>query len=195
MSFHYITRPVPPLVAIVVLLAACTTSASAQTLGDVARREAERRQQVASGRVYTNDDLGPVESASSPAPQAPVETPASSGESSTTPPGTSKTPAENNPGEGSVTARGREKRDEQYWRTLIGGLRARVDRAKVEVTAQEARLMELDGGPQTAAVLRDREIVAATLNRAQRDLKSLSDELSRSLTRAQNNKVPDEWIK
>ena len=52
--------------------------------------------------------------------------------------------------------------------------------------------MEIDGGPQTPATQRDREIVAATLSRAQRDARSLNDELTRTLTRAQNAKVPDE---
>lgn len=88
----------------------------------------------------------------------------------------------------------REKRDEQYWRKLIKDLRARADRANANAAAQEARLAEIDGGPQTPASVREREVVAETLSRAQRDARSLSDELTRFLTRAQMDKVPAEWI-
>ena len=127
---------------------ATSTSVSAQSLGDVARREAERRQQVTSGKVYTNGDLAPVDPASTPPPQAPVErVGATGGESparSSQPPGSS---TGKEPGQGVHHVKGREKRDEHYWRTLIRGLRARVEKAKGEVAAQEARLAEIDGGP------------------------------------------------
>ncbi len=195
MTVNFPTRPGMQLAAAVVFLVGYVTSASAQSLGDVARREAERRQQVTSGKVYTNGDLAPVDPASTPPPQAPVEPSAPSGGESAAP-SSAPTPAPgNNPDKESTVVNGREQRDEHYWRTLIRGLRGRVDRANVEVAAQEARLMEIDGGPQTPATQRDREIVAATLSRAQRDARSLNEELKRTLTRAQNAKVPDEWIR
>jgi hypothetical protein len=63
------------------------------------------------------------------------------------------------------------------------------------VAAQEARLAELDAGQQTPTAVREREVVTETLSRAQRDARSLTDELTRFLTRAQMAKVPDEWIR
>ena len=62
------------------------------------------------------------------------------------------------------------------------------------MAAQEARLAEIDGGEQTPTRLREREVVTESLTRAQRDARSLTEELTRFMTRAQMAKVPDEWI-
>jgi hypothetical protein len=194
MTVHLIIRSVLSAAVAVVLLAGHATAGSAQSLGDVARREAERRQQVAGGKVYTNGDLGPVDG-TTPPPQPPVQqSPASGAETPETQPSSSQAPPGDNPGKEPVIAKGREKRDEQYWRKLVKDLRARVERANANVAAQEARLAELDGGPPSPASVREREVVVETLSRAQRDARSLSNELTRFLTRAQVDKVPAEWI-
>jgi hypothetical protein len=39
------------------LVAACVATAAAQSLGEVARKEQERRQTVTPGKVYTNKDI------------------------------------------------------------------------------------------------------------------------------------------
>jgi hypothetical protein len=194
MTFHFIMRPVL-LAATVGLLAGDVTPGSAQSLGDVARREAERRQQVTPGKAYTDGDLAPVDAAAPP-PHAPIQqSPASGGETPDAQPPSSQAAPGNNPGKEPVIAKGREKRDEQYWRKLMPELRGRVAKANTEVAAQEARLAEIDGGEQTAARLREREVVTESLSRAQRDARSLTEELTRFLTRAQMAKVPDEWIR
>ena len=179
----------------VVLLAGHATAGSAQSLADVARREAERRQQVTSGKVYTDGDLAPVDGATPP-PQTPIQpSPTSDGETPDTQPSSSQAPPGNNPGKEPVMVKAREKRDEQYWRKLMKDLRARVEKANASVAAQEARLAEIDGGEQTPTRVREREIVTESLTRAQRDARSLTDELTRFITRAQIAKVPDEWIR
>jgi hypothetical protein len=175
---------------VVVLLATHVTSAAAQSLGDVARREAERRQQVTSGKVYTNENLEAVDSATPPA--SPV-VPSPPGSTDT--PAASQAPPEKTEGKEKVILNGREQRDEQHWRTTIRDLRARVERANASVAAHEARLAEIDRGPQTPTALREREVMSAELTRAQRDARFLTEELTRFLTRAQMSKVPEEWIR
>jgi len=194
MTLHMNIRPVLSAAVAVVLLVGHATSGSAQSLGDVARREAERRQQVKSGKVYTDGDLAPVDG--TPAPQTPVQqSPAAGGETPDTRPPSSQAPPGDNPGKEPIIAKGREKRDEQYWRKLMRDLRARVEKANANVAAQEARLAEIDGGEQTPTRVREREVLTESLTRAQRDARSLSEELTRFMTRAQMDKVPDEWIR
>lgn len=194
MRLHLIIRSVLSAAVAVVLLAGCARASSAQSLADVARHEAERRQQVTSGKVYTDGDLAPVDDATPP-PQTSIQpSPASGGETPDAQPPSSQAPPGNNPGKEPVIAKAREKRDEQYWRKLIKDLRARVDKANASVAAQKARLAEIDGGEQTLIRVREREVVTESLTRAERDARSLSEELTRFLTRAQMAKVPDEWI-
>ena len=61
----------PYIVPVVMLagIAWLTSGPSAQGLGGVAKREAERRQQVSGGKKYTNEDLQAV-SVTAPAPPA-----------------------------------------------------------------------------------------------------------------------------
>jgi len=194
MTVTFVTRLVLSLAAAAVFVAGHVTAASAQSLADVARRETERRQQVASGKVYTDGDLAPVDAATAPVPQTPPP-PASDGERAATSPTSSPAPGETPAGKEPVILKGREQRDEKYWRKLMPELRARVAKANAEVAAQEARLAEIDGGEQTATRLQERQVVLSTLSRAQRDARSLTEELTRFMTRAQRAKVPDEWLR
>jgi hypothetical protein len=180
-------------VAALLLVSADLPLGSAQSLGDVAQREAERRKQAASGRVYTNGDLVPVdESAPPPAPVPTAAAPAPSPGEPASKPAAKPT---DNPGVEPVLVAGREKRDEQYWRKLARDLRAREAKANADVAAQEARIAEIDAGPQTPTTVREREVISATLSRFQRDARSHSEELTRFLTRAQMAKISEEWIR
>jgi hypothetical protein len=195
MTLQGSSRSALSAVVAAVLFAGHATSGSAQSLADVARREAERRQQVPSGKVYTDGDLAPVDAAT-PSPQAPAPQSAASGAETTTDPqpSASEAPPGNNPGKEPVMVKAREKRDEQYWRKLVRDLTARIGKANADVAAQEARLAEIDGGEQTPTRLSEREAVTESLNRSQRDARSLSEQLTRFRTRAQIEKVPAEWI-
>lgn len=196
MTLHLIVRSVLSAAATVIVLVGYATSASPQSLGDVARQEAERREQVTSGKVYTNGDLAPVDTASTPTPQtsaAPL--PPSAGEPADSQRAASQAPPGNNPGKEPVMVKAREKRDEQYWRNLMKDLRARIARANANVAAQEARLAEIDGGEQTPTRARERQDVTESLTRAQSAARSLTEELTRFTTRAQMEKVPAEWIR
>src|SRR5688572_4520576 len=87
---------------------AAAGAASAQTLGDVARREEERRKAVSSGKVYTNDNLKPDPGSrqSAPAQPAAAVTQPAAAPSQSGVQGDAKEPApEQDP-----------KRDEKAWR-------------------------------------------------------------------------------
>ncbi|MBI2828249.1 MAG: hypothetical protein HYX77_03110 [Acidobacteria bacterium] len=167
--------------------------AAAQSLGDIAQREAERRKQTTSGRVYTNADLAPVD-ASAPSPPAPVSIDAAPLPGPETPAALAAKPSDN-PGAEPVIVKPREKRDEQYWRTLARDLRSRVAKVNAERATQEARIAEIDAGPQTPTAVREREVISVTLTRLRRDAGSHAQELTRFMTRAQLAKVPEEWIR
>lgn len=172
---------------------------TAAQLGDVAQREAERRKQAATGKVYTNGDLAPVDE-SAPAPvsvptgAAPVAAAADPAPSPETPAPKPAPKMTDNPGYEPVLVAGREKRDEEYWRKMARDLRGRVAQANAGVAAQQARLAELEAGPQTPTAVREREVISASLARIQRDAGANAQELARFISRAQLAKVPGEWI-
>lgn len=177
-----------------VLLTSVEAPLSAQSLSDVARREAERRKQVTSGRVYTNEDLTPVDPAQpTPPPTATGSAAAEAAQS----PGTEAQAAATKPPaglEGPVT-KPRVKRDEQYWRTRAKELRGRLAQAEADAAAADARLQELDVAPQTPALAREREVVARAVARMRSAVGYLRDEVSQFETLAESNSVSPDWIR
>lgn len=182
------------------LLTATVPAAPAQSLGEVARREAERRAQVKAGRAYTNADLAPGD-ASEPAPApspvpGPVETVTKAGTAApaTPAPGEEAEPA-NDPGVEPIIVKAREKRDERYWRATTQDLRRRLAKVTADAAVRSARIREIDEGPRTPTTVREREVIAASLNRLVRDARAHSEELTRFLARARIAKIPEEWIR
>jgi hypothetical protein len=178
-----------------------TAGPSAQSLGDVARKEAARRQQVDTGKKYTNDDLradvasAPVQPAV-PAPADPTATavPADEkGEPGEKTDGTAGTAAE---GESKIAAP-REKRDEKYWRDRSSLIGAKLNEAEQKVKSLQQRLTQLEealgqGGP---SVTQERAVTFKSLTLAQNAYNSAKDEWTRMENRARAAKVPEEWIK
>lgn len=182
--------------ALLFLMTVHVQVAPAQSLGDVAQREADRRTQGSAGRVYTNADLGPDEaSATSPAPVPVAAVTVSGAAAPDTPAPGEKAQPPKKGGLEPVIVKGREKRDEQYWRALSGTLRGRLAKVNAAVAASGARLTEIDAGPQTPTTIREREVITATLSRLQRDARSHSEELTRFLTRAQRANVLEDWTR
>ena len=196
MTDHLLSRAALSCAVLGILVTISVPITGAQSLGDVARREAERRKQVTSGRVYTDDDLASQGASALPESPKPIDGSLESTEKTETLPPASQAQASANPsGTEPVIVKGREKRDEQYWRALARDLRGRAARAASDLAAREARIAEIDGSPQTPTLTRERELLAAGLPRLQRDARSLTEELTRFLTRAQMANVPDDWIR
>jgi hypothetical protein len=197
MTFHSGPRPALFAAVTVILLTAHATSSTAQSLGDVARRETDRRKQVTPGKVYTDSDVPAGEGSAALQPATPAEPVAQAPAGSTTSekPARTEPPTSDHPGIEPVIVKAREKRDEQYWRTQARELRSRAAKAESDLAAREARISELDGSPQTPTSIRERATLAARLPRLQQDARALSEELTRFLTRAQMANVPEDWIR
>ena len=126
--------------------------ASAQSLAEVAKREAERRKSIAvRGRVYTNSDL--KAEPSSP-PGGPDSVPQVSDTEATREP-----PAPT------------EEKGQAYWKALIGSARAALERSRVLAAALQSRLNALaadiaarDDPAQRSKLEADRRRVQAELD-------------------------------
>lgn len=149
----------------------------AQSLADVATREAERRGHTSSGRVYTNDDLVPVANTTPPPtlPAAPL--PGESPAAASALPGVASPDKTGGTSSAQEPLKAPEKRDEQYWRTRARELRGQLAKVEADMTAVEAQLAALAQAPQTPGTLREREVVAAALSRLQDSVRYRRDEL------------------
>jgi len=175
--------------AVIVLVVTGARSASPQSLADLARRDEERRKQATpSGRVYTNDSLGAVD-----APAAPPAEPAATTAAPTPGLEVAKDPSTAQTSVKPPTA-AREKRDEQYWRKLFTDLRARVAGANADLDAERARL-EAFRGDESPTGVRQREVLAASIGRLENGVRIQTEELTRYLTRATREKIPEEWTR
>jgi hypothetical protein len=175
-----------------------------QSLGDVARREAERRKDASRtpGRVYTNEDLGPIEPPAStplqPAttdPAGPAEEPKEvTAEAASTGPTVMEEDPETHKVNIRTTAPRREKRDEPYWRGRAKDVRDRLAKATADLTAAQSSLAALDGGPKTPATARERSVVSAAVERLQSEVRYRQQDVTKMQMHAEMNKVPAAWI-
>jgi hypothetical protein len=177
------------LVAIL-LIGNFALESSAQSLGELARREEERRRQTTPGKQYTNADLPDTASATAPAVTQPDPGPAAAAAADPSPAKAADADADAPP------ARGREKRDETYWRTRARELRGHVQRTQTEIGSLEARLTELETQAATSPdALRERDVTAAHLRKLRQNLQSFGKEVERFEQRAHTDRVPADWIK
>ena len=172
--------------------------AQAQSLGDVAKKEGERRQAVKEpAKVYTNKDLGNVPPASPAAPpasapegQKPASTPAGGAKDA------EKDKAKDQDKDKTAT------KDQAYWAGRMKQLREQLDRDQTYADAMQSRINGLitdfaarDDPAQRAVVDRDRQKAVAELGRLnqtiQNDKKAVTD-LEEEARRAG---VPPGWLR
>lgn len=170
-------KTVPILILLAAVLAP-PSLASAQSLADVAQREASRRQAIAApGRVYTNASLPAV-----PPPPAVAEPviapPPETGTDAPAPP---------------PDVAGFDDRDEPYWRTRAQGIRRQLLQHRRDVADLLARALTPAGG--AAAAPSERAVVLAALADAQADLGALEAELTELEKEAATAKVPAAWVR
>ena len=164
-------RP-PVMVGMLLMIGAGT--ASAQSLADVARQEANRRMSVvASGRVYTNADL----------PVLPPE-PVPAAETSSLPKAGAEPVA---PLEATVASF--DDRDERYWRDRGNALNLRVESTRADVAAVKANLDTL---PVSSP---ERTLTEAALRTVEADLGALEDDWQELQAQASAAKVPLFWLR
>ena len=185
--------------ALVAGIAWLTAGPSAQGLGEVARKEAARRQQVTTGKKYTNENLpasdAPAVTAAVPAPSAtPSETAPALGEKAD-----KAAPTEGAAGTGEPTITPpREKRDEKYWRDRSAVLRVKLNEGQEKVKALQQRLAQLDDALKRGAGsshTQEREVTQQALTEAQENHAHMKAEWTRMEDRAKAANVPPEWLR
>lgn len=204
------------LIVVATAAFAVGVSASAQSLGDVAKKEQQRRKTTkTSGKTYTNKDLGvgseaapppPPQSAAgapgastSPAGQAPA--PDGTAASSASPGGTNPAAAASTP-----PAAEQEQKDpkqtEEYWRQRIEGARAELQRNELFLEALQSRVNALatdfvnrDDPYQRATIANDRQKTLAEMERTKTLIQKLKQEIVDIEEEARQAGVPPGWLR
>ncbi len=199
MTFHQ------SIVILSALLFASPTIVVGQSLADLARQEAARRQGVSSsGKVFTNADLKPVP-AVSPAP-SPVA-PAASGGPLLPPPTLEQAVAPaptvevSGGGAPAQTSTG-DRKDEKYWRQRVATARDTVARSQILEQALQARIASLaadfvnrDDPFQRAQIEADRLKALTELDRVKKEVTAQQAELSAIADEARRAGVPPGWVR
>lgn len=165
-------------------------AAAAQSLGDVAKKEEQRRKTVKSaGKVYTNDTLKPDPTPSVPASAAGT-TPAPTASSSTPAP----TPA---PSDDSA-----DKGDEKTWRKRIADAKESLQRSQTFADALQSQLNALttdfvnrDDPIQRQQIAAKRDGVTAELDRVKKEVASSTKAISDIQEAARRAGVPAGWVR
>jgi hypothetical protein len=178
-------RLIPAAVA-AVLLASTPLSLHAQSLGDLAKKEQERRKTVAApGKVFTNKDL--------PTPPEPA---ASSGAGALPPATTGDAKAE------APKAEPKDEKDEAWWRGRVVQAHEAQRRAEAFAEALQSRINALsadfvnrDDPFQRAKVAEDRQKAIAELSRVTAEIDQAKKELAAIDEEARQAGVPPGWLR
>ena len=168
---------------------------SAQTLGDVAKREEARRKQVKTpAKVYTNEDLRGDGGAPAPAPasQGTAPNPAQ--------PAAPAAGAE--PKDAEKAAADDPKKTEAYWKDRLAKARADLDRAKTFADALQSRINALttdfaarSDPAQRAQIGNDRQKALAELDRVKKEIETNTKAIADLQEEARKAGVPAGWVR
>ena len=194
----------------------------AQSLGDVARKEAERRKTVkAPGKTYTNDELKPEPPAS--APPASTPGPAAVGAPATGVPSTPSAPAAGGAKPGAQAAGGAKPgtqvpagaapgtpataaapaaKGEAEWRAKVQASRDSLSRAQIFAEALQSRINGLsadftarDDPAQRAVVAADRQKSLDELERVKKEIQQHTKALADIQEEGRRAGVPAGWLR
>ena len=187
------------LIAGVLLTAA--VPASAQSLGELAKREAERRKATpTAAKTYTNSDLKTVPPPTG-TPGKAAEDPAKAGEAK---------PGEAKPGETKAaepekvdsTTPPEPAKDEAYWRARMSAARESVRSNEVFAEALQSRINALtaeftakDDPYQRAKVADDRQKALAEMARVSEDIEKTKKLIGDIEEEARKAGVPPGWLR
>lgn len=183
------------------LFLSCVTAVSAwsQSLGDIAKREEDRRKAIAApAKVYTNTDLRPVP-VSTPDPAADKADEKPAGDSPT---GSEKAAAPSDsqgaakPGEPSID------QGEDHWRKLINDAREVRARSDTYLEALRIQLQSLTADfyaqqdpAARSAIGAQRNRVADDMERLRRDMADQDAAIAKIEADAQKANIPPGWIR
>jgi hypothetical protein len=193
-------------------LAVSVSSGSAQSLGEVAKKEQQRRQTTAKsgGKTYTNRDLGPGGTRPAPppgsAPAAPGTPPGQTAPGApaapTGPTGDAKSandPAQPTPAQ----AEQKDPREtEEYWRERMDGTRAELQRNELILEALQSRVNALttnfvnrDDPAQRTTIANDRQTTLAEMERTKALIEKLKQQIAAIEEEARQAGVPPGWVR
>ena len=190
------------LLACVLLTTA--VSASAQSLGDVAKKEKERRKAAPpAAKTYTNDDLKKLP----PAPGSTVDPAVKPGEQKDA----AKSDAKDATAEGAAkpadaakdtTKPAEPAKDEAYWRARVTAAREEIRRNEMFRDALQARINGLtadftarDDPYQRAQVADERQKAIAELTRVNTEISNGTKQIAAIEEEARRAGVPPGWIR
>lgn len=193
-------------VAVAVVLV-CAATASAQSLADVARQEAERRKAVTSpGKVYTNDALRPEPAQPGTAPPAQTTPLAAVAQPATPSAPSAGAPAPPKPAAPEPTApepaAGAVRNTEADWRARIAAARDGLSRARIFAEALQTRINVLsadyanrDDPAQREVVAADRQRALAELDRVKQEIEQHQKAMTIIRDEARRAGVPAGWVR
>jgi hypothetical protein len=176
------------MASVLALAAALAATASAQSLGELAKKEAERRKAIkSSGKVLTGDSIRPVA-----APPAPPPSPTTTGSGSDAGSGTTEKPKPEVD----------RKAQELAWRQRIQAARDALQRSQTFAEALQSRINGLtadftsrDDPAQRAVVANDREKALAELDRVKNDIVQQTQAIADIQEEARRAGVPPGWLR
>ena len=195
------------ITALITLSLAGLSSASAQSLADVAQKESERRQATTTGKSYSNRDLKPTprtppDSAglAEPAATAPAD-PVVDATSSLAPADPAADSASASTSEG-ADGKKSDAKDEAYWSKRIAELRERLDRDQTFVQALQSRVDALtsdfvnrDDPAQRGQIAGDRQKTLAELDRLRKAIEADKRAIPDLEEEARRSGVPAGWLR
>lgn len=198
---------------------AAVQPAAAQSLGEVAKAEAQRRTTAGKAtRVYTNESLRPEPQPEVPLPSAApaadglavltqsgsVARPADAAQAvaAMAPAPSAGTPQAGTPAAAASAKPGSEPSSESEWRTRAADLRGQVVRQRILADALQSRINALrtdfvnrDDPAQRAVIEQDRVKALAELERVKKDLKSAEQAVTDLDDQARRKSVPAGWLR
>ncbi len=189
-----ITRVVAAVAGLVLL----ASLASAQALGDIAKKEEARRKDVkAPAKVYTNEDLR-SDFSTPPPPTAPAAQTGASTGTQQVPPSSSGV----QPKDGDKPATDEPKKDEAYWKDRIAKARRDLDRAQTFADALQSRINALTTDflaradpAQRAQIGNDRNKALAELDRVKKEIETNTKAIADTQEEARKAGVPAGWVR
>jgi hypothetical protein len=176
---------------------AISAAAQAPALGDIAKKEAERRKALPpSGKVYTNKDL--PESARKPAPSpGPVSTPAEAAAPAERADVTAPQPGSEQPAKAET-----EQKDEAWWKARNAGLQEDLRRNQLFAQALQSRINALtrdftnaSNGPRQRQIGDERREAMAELDRVLQELEAGKQRIADLEEEARKAGVPASWLR
>lgn len=180
------------------LAAVAGGTASAQPLGEVAKKEEARRKAVTTpGKVYTNESLRGVDIAA-PAPAPSPQQPDAATAQAPSPSGGQETPDQK-----AAQARAEErKKDEAHWRARMTEARTGLERARMFQEALQSRINALstdfvnrDDPAQRDVIATDRAKALAELERVKKEIAAYEKEILTIEEEARKAGVPPGWLR